>query len=126
MTPKQQAFVNEYLKDKNATQAAIRAGYSARTAKQAGSENLSKPDVKRAVREALAAQASRTLISADRVLLDIQKFGDEARIAGEYHAALRSRELLGKHFKLFTEKHEHGGQIGVGVTLVISDKEAEL
>lgn len=126
MTPKQEAFIREYLVDKNATQAAIRAGYSIRTAKQAGSENLSKPDIKRGVREALATQATRTLISADRVLLDIQKFGDEARNAGEFHAALRSRELLGKHFKLFTDKHEHGGQVGVGVTLVISDKEAEL
>lgn len=126
MTPKQEAFVREYLVDKNATQAAIRAGYSPRSAHTAGSSNMQNPEVKQAVRAALAAQASRTLISADRVLLDIQKFGDEARNAGEFHAALRSRELLGKHFKLFTEKHEHGGQIGMGVTLVISDKDAEL
>lgn len=126
MTPKQEAFVREYLVDKNATQAAIRAGYNVKTAGSIGHENLTKPEIKAAVRRELDAQARRTLITADKVLLDIQKFGDSAAKAGEFHAAIRSRELLGKHYKLFTEKHEHGGQVGVGVTLVISDKEAEL
>ena len=43
LTPKQRRFVNEYLIDLNATQAAIRAGYSKKTAQQIGAENLSKP-----------------------------------------------------------------------------------
>ena len=47
LTPKQQRFVEEYLIDLNATQAAIRAGYSEKTAKSVGHENLTKPDLKK-------------------------------------------------------------------------------
>jgi phage terminase small subunit len=46
MTPKQTRFIDEYLIDLNATQAAIRAGYSKKTARQMGTENLSKPYIK--------------------------------------------------------------------------------
>ena len=49
MTPKQTRFVEEYLVDLNATQAAIRAGYSAKTAYSIGQENLSKPEIANAV-----------------------------------------------------------------------------
>jgi len=52
LTPKQELFVNEYLVDLNATQAAIRAGYSKKTAKQIATENLSKPAIARAIAEA--------------------------------------------------------------------------
>ena len=73
MTPKQSRFVAEYLIDLNATQAAIRAGYSHRTARQIGEENLTKPDVKAAVEAAMAERASRTEITADRVLKELAK-----------------------------------------------------
>ena len=62
---KQQAFVDEYLKDFNATQAAIRAGYSEKTARSIGSENLKKPDIARAIKAAVAERA----MGADEVLL---------------------------------------------------------
>lgn len=65
----------EYLIDLNATQAAIRAGYSKRTAKQAGSENLSKPDLAKAIEAAQAARAQRTEITQDRVLKELAKLG---------------------------------------------------
>jgi len=55
LSPKQRKFVDEYLIDPNATQAAIRAGYSQRTARQMGSENLSKPVILEAIAEAMAA-----------------------------------------------------------------------
>lgn len=126
LTEKEAAFVREYLIDKNGTQAAIRAGYSPVSAGRHSFTMLARPVIKAALAKELKAQAARTLITADKVLLDIQRFGDSAAKQGEYHAAIRSRELLGKHYKLFTEKHEHGGQVGVGVTLVISDKDAEL
>ena len=51
MTPKQAAFVDEYLIDLNATQAAIRAGYSAKTAGSYGNENLQKPEIQQAIGE---------------------------------------------------------------------------
>ncbi|WP_151711241.1 terminase small subunit [Acinetobacter junii] len=68
LTPKQQRFVEEYLIDLNATQAAIRAGYSENTAKEIGSENLTKPNIARAIAEAQAKREERTKIDADYVL----------------------------------------------------------
>lgn len=71
LTAKQEKFVDEYLVDLNATQAAIRAGYSPGTARQMGAENLSKPDIQVAVSEARKRQQARTEITADRVLQEI-------------------------------------------------------
>lgn len=75
LTAKQQAFVNEYIVDLNATQAAIRAGYSEDTAGAIGSENLQKPDVAEAIQVALDLRAERTRITADRVLVEVAKLG---------------------------------------------------
>ena len=67
LTPKQRAFVGEYVIDSNGTQAAIRDGYSLPTANRMGSENLSKPVIADAIREATEARAQRTEIDADWV-----------------------------------------------------------
>ena len=71
LTPKQAAFVKEYLIDKNATQAAIRAGYSARTADRIGPELLGKTCVEAVVNKALIKQQERTEVTADRVLREL-------------------------------------------------------
>jgi len=63
--------VDEYLVDLNATQAAIRAGYSVDTAGSIGHENLKKPEIQLAIAEARKQQQERTGITADRVLLEI-------------------------------------------------------
>lgn len=68
LTPKQQRFVEEYLIDLNATQAAIRAGYSPRTANEQGAQNLAKLSVAEAIAEAQAEREERTKIDADYVL----------------------------------------------------------
>lgn len=68
LTPKQQRFVEEYLIDLNATQAAIRAGYSEKTARQIGEQNLSKLDIQKAIQEALQERKERVQIDADYVL----------------------------------------------------------
>ncbi|RSE27619.1 terminase small subunit [Acinetobacter johnsonii] len=68
LTPKQQRFVEEYLIDLNATQAAIRAGYSEKTAKSIGQENLTKPDIQKAIEEAQSKRAEQTQIDAAYVL----------------------------------------------------------
>lgn len=68
LTAKQQRFVEEYLVDLNATQAAMRAGYSARTAAQVGHENLRKPEVAGAIAAAQSDRAKRTQIDAAWVL----------------------------------------------------------
>ena len=66
MTNKQRLFVQEYLIDLNATQAAIRAGYKVDNAQQVGSENLSKLVVREAIDKALAERSRRTGINQDR------------------------------------------------------------
>jgi phage terminase small subunit len=68
LTIKQELFVQNYLIDLNATQAAIRAGYSERTARKIGSENLSKPDISAAIQSAAQDRIERTQIDADYVL----------------------------------------------------------
>lgn len=75
MTKKQKLFVEEYLIDLNATQAAIRAGYSPETAGSIGSENLKKPEIRARINKAMAERSKRTGISQDRVLLELAKIG---------------------------------------------------
>lgn len=71
MTPKQARFVEEYLIDLNATQAAIRAGYSAKTAHSIGEENLRKPEIAATLASRQAARSIRTEITQDRVLEEL-------------------------------------------------------
>ena len=73
MTKKQKRFIEEYLIDLNATQAAIRAGYSPDTAKSIGSENLTKPDIKAQIARAMAERSRRTGVNADRVIMELAK-----------------------------------------------------
>lgn len=73
MTPKQEAFISEYLIDKNATQAAIRAGYSAKTARQMGDENLSKPYIAAEIESRLATLAAKAGLTAELVLASLAR-----------------------------------------------------
>lgn len=73
LTEKQKRFIEEYLIDLNATQAAIRAGYSPNSARDIGSENLTKPAIRARIDEALAERSKRTGINADRVLREIAR-----------------------------------------------------
>jgi len=123
LTAKQERFGAEYLVDGNATRAAIAAGYSERTAYKAAQELLQRPRVKVALRQALAAQQKRTLITADAVLRRIDRVAQKAEAAGDFNAANRANQLLGQHYKLFTEKHEHGGIGGGPVLFQLSSAE---
>jgi len=73
MTNKQKRFCEEYLIDLNATQAAIRAGYSPRSAHAIATETLQKPAVRACIDKALAEQSSRTGVTADRVVRELAK-----------------------------------------------------
>lgn len=73
LTAKQQRFVDEYLIDLNATQAAIRAGYSADTAMEQGYQLLQKTSVSNAISQAMAHRSRRTGITQDRVLRELAK-----------------------------------------------------
>lgn len=75
LTAKQERFVEEYLIDPNATQAAIRAGYSKNTAAQIGNENLRKPQIAEAISVAQATRSERTGVTADAVIQELAKIG---------------------------------------------------
>lgn len=71
ITPKKQRFVDEYLVDLNATQAAIRAGYSAKTAHSQGPRLLDDVGVKELIADAMAKRSESTKITAERVLQEL-------------------------------------------------------
>lgn len=109
LTPKQAAFVREYMIDLNATQAAIRAGYKAKTAYQTGAENLRKPQIQKAIQAQREAIEERCRVSMDWVLSQIAEIAqdEEARIADR----LKALELLGKHLGLWEKRQDDGAQV---------------
>lgn len=75
LTPKQRRFVEEYLIDLNATQAAIRAGYSAKTAAVIGAENLRKPNIASAIEARQSALAEKHGVTVERIVMELAKLG---------------------------------------------------
>ncbi len=75
MTPKQERFVEEYLVDLNATQAAIRAGYATSGARTEGARLLADADIAAAIDEAMAKRSMRTNITQDQVLRELARIG---------------------------------------------------
>lgn len=73
LTEKQRRFVDEYLIDLNATQAAIRAGYSVKTAREQASQNLTKLNIQQAISEKMAERSKRTGVNQDRVVMELAK-----------------------------------------------------
>ena len=73
LNDRQQRFVDEYLIDLNATQAAIRAGYSVKTAKDIGCENLAKPNIQEAIAKEMAERSKRIGINQDRVVQELAR-----------------------------------------------------
>ena len=133
VTPKQKRFCDEYLIDCNATQAAIRAGYSEKTAKQIGTENLSKPDLRAYIDERLAEVQSKKIASAEEVMqyltsvlrgeskssvLSLCGDGCQEVIekAPDEKEKLKAAELLAKRYGLLTDKVGIEGVIPVVIS----------
>ena len=139
LTPKQQRFVDEYLIDLNATQAAIRAGYSKNSARQIGQENLSKPVIAAAVAKAKQERSEAIKIDAEWVLRQAVELhrrcmqeirpvrnpktgkqlyddNDNALFTFNATASTRALELIGKHVDIgaFKERVE----ISSGLSMV--------
>lgn len=96
LNPKQQRFVAEYLKDLNATQAAIRAGYSAKTAAVIGCENLTKPNIAAAIAEGQQKIAEKLSICAEDLIRDVVKIKAAAMDDSSHPSALKAVEMLGR------------------------------
>lgn len=124
MTPLQSAFVDEYLIDLNATQAAIRAGYAESGARTEGARLLANADIADAIAVAKAKRSEKTGIDAAWVLSEAQSVYKEARGIGKLPEALKALELCGKHVDIqaFKEKIEHSG----AVAIVVSSEDAGL
>ncbi|MGX7200053.1 terminase small subunit [Enterococcus nangangensis] len=120
LTEKQQRFADEYIISGNATQAAIKAGYSKRTAKQIGQENLTKPDLKTYIDKRLEQIKSRKIASQEEVLeylTSVMRGNEQEQTlinSGEWQEIteidvgakdrIKAAELLGKRYALFTDK----------------------
>ena len=121
LTPKQQRFVEEYLVDLNATQAAIRAGYSAKTASRIGPELLGKTCVSEVIQAQRAKLSERTMRTAADVMADIGRVRASAmqtvvdpqsgaEVMVSYKDAIKALELEGKHLGAFVDRVELTGK----------------
>lgn len=132
-TERQQRFIDEYLLDLNATQAAIRAGYSERTAKSQASRLLTNVDIRARIEQLKKTRADRLNLDAYWVLKRLMDISDRAMQAepvmewdhseqqlvpsGEYQfdssGANRATELIGKHLGMFKDTIKHEGAVNV-------------
>ncbi len=117
LTDKQKKFCLEYMKDLNATQAAIRAGYSKHTANRQAAENMSKPVIKAEIDKQKEKRSGRTKLTIDSVLTDLVEIKKQCMEKGDMSTATRVSELEGKHLGAWKERIEHtdkeGGPIEV-------------
>ena len=104
MNPRQQAFATQYLQDNNATQAAIRAGYSKRTAKQQGARLLTNADIAAFIKSQQEQVAEAVELNQRYVLDGLMDIADDPGLA--VSARVRAYELLGKHQGMFGDRIE--------------------
>lgn len=120
LTDKQEIFCKEYIIDFNATRAAEAAGYSKKTARFQGSENLSKPYIQCRIKELTADRNERTEITADRVVQELAKFafnkeGVSDAFDLEAKEKLKALELLARHTGAFN--NDESGKHVINVTM---------
>nr|WP_317412977.1 terminase small subunit [uncultured Solibaculum sp.] len=120
LTDKQQRFVDEYLIDLNATQAAIRAEYSSKTAYSMGQRLLKNVEVQAAIQEAQNKRQKRTEITQDYVLEKLKEITDQQASDAQdsklkYTNKIKALELLGKHLGLFDKQDGAANDGGVQI-----------
>lgn len=106
VTPKQSAFISEYLVDLNATQAAIRAGYSERTARSIGCALLTKHDIAAAIAEAQQKLATTAGMTIEQHMEDLKRIRDAAFDEGKFSAAATAEVARGKVAGFYVERVE--------------------
>lgn len=142
MTAKQKLFCDEYLVDLNSTQAAIRAGYSKKTAGRIGTENVQKPVIKEYIAQRMAEKESKLIAKQDEVLqyltsvmrgesrssvVVVENVGDYMSEAREMEKSpdekerLKAAELLGKRCGLYTDRVEQKVDMDLNITVDYGD-----
>lgn len=111
MTEKQKAFCDYYIETGNATEAAIKAGYSKKTAKVIGSENLTKPYLKQYIDERLTKIEDERIAKGEEVLQYLTRVmrgeeKDQFGLDSSLQDRTKAAELLGKRYRLFVDKVE--------------------
>ena len=124
MTQKQKRFIEEYLIDLNATQAAIRAGYSPDTAKAIGSENLTTPDIRAQIDRAMAERSKRTGVNAERVVQELAKiaFVNAAEVIDPKTATVKEDALPEDTAAIQSVKVKTFGEDGLEREIKMADK----
>lgn len=125
LTPRQARFVAEYQKDQNATQAAIRAGYSEGTAKQQGSRLLTNADVAKAVRNGQRRVAKKAEITADSLAKEFEEARLLAKKQGQASAMVAATMGKGKLSGHLVERHKHSGAIGTYDLTNLTDEQLD-
>lgn len=142
LTEKQKRFADYYIETGNATEAAIRAGYSQKTARFIGAENLTKPNIKKYIDDRLREIEDKRIAKAEEVLkhltaamrgeieeevVVVEGIGEgesRARVLKKQISAkerIKAAELLGKRYSLFTDKVDLEGNVGVTIIDDIDD-----
>lgn len=137
LTEKQKRFADYYIETGNATESAKRAGYSGKTAKEMGCENLTKPNIKEYIDSQLKMLGDKRIMQAEEVMRlltaiarnevqeDVVVFGEGGSdIASKGMSAkdrLKALELIGKRYTLWTDKTQLEGTIGVQIVDDIDD-----
>lgn len=140
LTAKQQRFCDEYLIDLNATQAAIRAGYSEKTANRIGAENMTKLVIKEHIAERMAEKEKDLIADQDEVLKYLTSVmrgkSNASVLARDSEGAdqviqkppdekerLKAAELLGKRYGLYTDRIEQEVDMELSITVDYGDGE---
>ena len=144
MTDKQKRFCDEYLIDLNATQAAIRAGYSESTAKEIGCENLTKPNIKEYIDARMAEKEKSLIADQDEVLRYLTSVlrgesqsselvtesamgvtvAKEMKKSPSEKDRLRAAELLGKRYGIYTDRIETDVDMELNINIDYGDGDA--
>ena len=124
LNAKQTRFCEEYLIDLNATQAAIRAGYSPETAGAIGAENLKKPQIQKAIARAMADRSRRTGVNADRIVMELAKiaFVNAADVIDADDATLKTDAAAEDLAAVQSVKVKSFGDDGVEREIKLADK----
>jgi len=122
LTPKQELFCREYVVDMNATQAAIRAGYSKKTATPTASRLLTYVNIQNRVKELKEQKCSKIELSVESVMNGILDTQRRAKEDDNYNAELKAADMLARHVGAYEKDNEQKGQTITDIMAIVTGK----